>query len=131
VDILIREEFKHKMSSNNAIFTNQIINGNKKRIIYEQSVNTHLYNISDKDEGYYLLVSRLVTYKRIDLAVEALSKLGLPLVIVGDGLERNELENIIVPARLLYSMKKRILGLLLWNVRHPEDLLKHMVEEEL
>lgn len=60
-------------------------------------VNTHLYNISDKDENYYLIVSRLVTYKRIDLAVEAFNKMGLPLVIVGDGPQRNELEKIAKP----------------------------------
>lgn len=55
-------------------------------------VNTHLYNISDKDEEYYLIVSRLVTYKKIDIAVEAFNKLGYPLVIIGDGPEREKLE---------------------------------------
>jgi glycosyltransferase involved in cell wall biosynthesis len=34
---------------------------------------------------YYLIVSRLIPYKRIDLAVDAFSRLGLPLKIVGSG----------------------------------------------
>ncbi len=34
---------------------------------------------------YYLVVSRLNAYKRIDLAVEAFNRLRLPLVIAGDG----------------------------------------------
>lgn len=34
---------------------------------------------------YYLVVSRLVPYKRVDLAIEACNKLGLPLKIVGSG----------------------------------------------
>ena len=34
---------------------------------------------------YYLIVSRLIPYKRIDLAIEAFNRLGLPLVIAGIG----------------------------------------------
>jgi glycosyltransferase involved in cell wall biosynthesis len=41
---------------------------------------------------YYLVVSRLVAYKRIDLVVEAFNRLGWPLVVVGDGVERPRLE---------------------------------------
>ncbi len=41
---------------------------------------------------YYLIVSRLLSYKRIDLAVEAFNRLGLPLIIIGDGPERRRLE---------------------------------------
>ena len=41
---------------------------------------------------YYLLVSALVPYKRIDLAVTAFNGLKLPLKVVGDGPGRNKLE---------------------------------------
>ena len=47
---------------------------------------------SDGVDGYYLIVSRLNGYKRIDLAVEAFSRMGLPLFVVGDGPQRPELE---------------------------------------
>lgn len=47
-------------------------------------VNTHLYQLGEK-ENFYLIVSRLVRYKRVDLAVEAFNRLGLPLVVIGDG----------------------------------------------
>ncbi|MGL5257632.1 MAG: glycosyltransferase, partial [Proteocatella sp.] len=57
-------------------------------------VNTHVYNISDMDEDYYLVVSRLVPYKRIDIAVEAFNKLGLPLVVIGSGSEKEKLQKI-------------------------------------
>lgn len=36
-------------------------------------------------DDFYLVVSRLVEYKRIDLAVEACNRLGRRLVVVGDG----------------------------------------------
>lgn len=43
-------------------------------------------------QDYYLMVSRLVPYKRFDLAIEACNALGLPLWIVGDGRDRATLE---------------------------------------
>ncbi|MFQ6100099.1 MAG: glycosyltransferase [Anaerolineae bacterium] len=43
-------------------------------------------------DGYYLIVSRLIPYRRIDLAVHAFDQLGLPLVIAGDGRDRPRLE---------------------------------------
>ncbi len=42
-------------------------------------------------EGFLLIVSALVPYKRIDLAIEASRLAGLPLRIVGDGPERERL----------------------------------------
>ena len=42
-------------------------------------------------EGYLLIVSALVPYKRIDLAIEAAALAGLPLRIVGEGPERDRL----------------------------------------
>lgn len=41
---------------------------------------------------FYLIVSRLVQYKRIDLAIEAFNKLGLKLIIIGNGPERKKLQ---------------------------------------
>jgi glycosyltransferase involved in cell wall biosynthesis len=40
----------------------------------------------------FLIVSALVPYKRVDLAIEAARLAGVPLTIVGDGPERNRLE---------------------------------------
>ncbi len=37
------------------------------------------------ESDYYLIVSRLIPYKRIDLAVDACTRLGVPLKIVGSG----------------------------------------------
>ncbi|NLD44334.1 MAG: glycosyltransferase family 4 protein [Chloroflexi bacterium] len=48
-------------------------------------------------EDYYLIVSRLIPYKRIDLAVAAFNMLGLPLRIIGDGRDRRALEALAGP----------------------------------
>ncbi len=45
-------------------------------------------------QNYFLIVSRLIPYKRIDIAVEAFNKLKLPLKIVGTGSESNKLKNM-------------------------------------
>ena len=42
---------------------------------------------------YYLIVSRLVPYKRVDLAIEACRQLGRRLIIIGGGPDRGRLEH--------------------------------------
>ncbi len=43
---------------------------------------------------YLLLVARLYPYKRVDLAIEAANRLGVPLKIVGEGSDRPRLEQL-------------------------------------
>ena len=51
-------------------------------------------SISANKEKYFLIVSRLSAYKKIDKAIEAFNKLELPLVIVGRGKEEKNLKKI-------------------------------------
>ena len=46
------------------------------------------------DTRYFLIVSRLSAYKKIDKAIEAFNKLKLPLVIVGEGKEAKRLKKM-------------------------------------
>lgn len=48
-------------------------------------------------EEFYLAGGRLIPYKRLSLAVEAFSKLGLPLKIFGDGRDRAALQALAGP----------------------------------
>lgn len=66
----------------------------RESVVIHPSVRTKLFDISDTDEEYYLMVSRLVSYKMVDLAVKVFNELKLPLVIIGDGAERQRLENM-------------------------------------
>lgn len=45
-------------------------------------------------EDYYLMVSALVPYKKVDLAVRAFNSLGKPLVIIGQGSEFERLNQL-------------------------------------
>jgi len=49
------------------------------------------YHLGDSVGEYYLCVSRLVSHKRVDLAIQACQQLGRRLIVVGDGPEREQL----------------------------------------
>ena len=57
----------------------------KAHVIYPP-VNTEGFTLNTQKEGFYFTVSRMVPYKRIDLIVEAFSKMpDKKLVVIGDG----------------------------------------------
>lgn len=70
--------------------------GRDSVIIYPP-VDTARFRPAPSHDDYYLIVSRLVPYRRIDLAVQAFNLLGLPLVIAGDGRDRPRLEAMAGP----------------------------------
>jgi len=47
-----------------------------------------------KKSNFYLLVSRLVLYKKVDLVIEAFNRLNLPLTVVGIGSEEKKLKSL-------------------------------------
>ena len=60
--------------------------------IIHPPVDTTKFAPRNSHDDYFLIVSRLIPYKRIDLAVRAFNELGLPLVIIGDGRDRDNLQ---------------------------------------
>ena len=57
-------------------------------------VDIKRFKYNNPRENYYVSLNRLVPNKRIDLLIKAFNKLNLPLVIIGDGPERLNLEKI-------------------------------------
>lgn len=57
-------------------------------------VDTDKFKVKEGHSGYFLIVSTLTPYKRIDLAVELFNKIGRRLVIIGDGPQREYLQRI-------------------------------------
>lgn len=53
--------------------------------------------LGHEPEEYFLLVSRLVPYKRLDIVVEAFTRLSLPLRVVGEGRDRPALAALAGP----------------------------------
>ncbi|TLS52010.1 glycosyltransferase family 4 protein [Paenibacillus antri] len=60
-------------------------------------VNFSQFTISDKQEDYYLIVSRLLPYKRVDIVIESMNLSRQPLIIIGDGYDRQRLEKLAGP----------------------------------
>jgi glycosyltransferase involved in cell wall biosynthesis len=72
--------------------------GRESDIIFppvELSVNRFIDSKKRYGKKYYLLVSRLdFGYKKVDLAIKAFNKLGLPLVVVGTGRLEKKLKKL-------------------------------------
>lgn len=62
--------------------------------------------IAMKHPDYFLIVSSLVQYKRIDLAIDACNKLKLTLKIVGEGPDRARLEKLAGPTVEFYGWRQ-------------------------
>ena len=63
------------------------------KVIYPP-VDCNRFTISNEDDGYYLIVSALVPYKRIDIAVEAFGATERKLLIAGNGPELPRLKKM-------------------------------------
>jgi glycosyltransferase involved in cell wall biosynthesis len=68
--------------------------GKSATVIYPP-VDTDFYTVEDNKEDYYLAASRLVNYKKIDVIVEAFTKMpDKKLVVIGDGPDMNKIKKI-------------------------------------
>ncbi|MFZ2193017.1 MAG: glycosyltransferase [Candidatus Moraniibacteriota bacterium] len=82
----------------NSLYTQERIRKYYKqeaRVIYPPvSVIRNSETNTSKQEDYFLVVSRLSPYKKIDVIIEAFNKLELPLIIVGTGSQEKYLKSI-------------------------------------
>ena len=70
--------------------------GRESQLVYPPVDCSAFWPSADRGD-YYLIVSRLIPYKRIDLAVQAFNQLGLPLLVAGSGRDRAALEAMAAP----------------------------------
>ncbi len=64
--------------------------GRDSQVIYPP-VDMENARVVNNAKDYYLLVSQLLPHKNIDIAIDTFNKLGLPLVIAGDGPMKDKL----------------------------------------
>jgi glycosyltransferase involved in cell wall biosynthesis len=65
----------------------------KKAVVINYPIDIKRFIFSQDKEDFYLTSARLLGYKRIDVIIEAFNWLGWPLLITGDGPERERLES--------------------------------------
>lgn len=73
------------------------------------------FNAEQPREDFYLVLSELTPYKRIDLAVQAFAGTNRRLVVLGDGSERAKLEAMATPNISFHG-------------RQPQSAVKHYFE---
>lgn len=89
VYIAISEEIKKRIKT---------YYGKNAEVIYPPLVLVDTQEKKEVKEGaYFLIVSRLVPYKKVDIAIQACNALQLPLKIVGIGSEERYLKRIAGP----------------------------------
>jgi glycosyltransferase involved in cell wall biosynthesis len=66
-------------------------------VVVHPPVDVERFRPAATREDFYLIVSALVPYKRVDLAIEAFNRLGRPLVVAGTGPELERLRRIAGP----------------------------------
>jgi glycosyltransferase involved in cell wall biosynthesis len=66
----------------------------RESIVIPPPIDVQRFSIDEQDDDYYLILSRLVPYKKLDLAVKAFKKLNRQLIVIGEGTDRNRLESM-------------------------------------
>jgi glycosyltransferase involved in cell wall biosynthesis len=69
----------------------------KEAVVINPPTSVKNFYISDKRQDYFLIVGRLIAYKKHDLAIRAFNKLGMPLKIIGRGPEMKKLKKMAGP----------------------------------
>ncbi len=69
----------------------------REAIVIPPPIDVNRFQPDSVVDDYYLVLSRLMPYKRIDLAIEACTRMNRPLVVIGDGPDRNRLEALAGP----------------------------------
>ena len=88
----------HHFVANSRFVADRIrrVYGRDADVIYPP-VDVSRFRVDETAGDYYLVVSALTPYKRVDLAVEACTRLGRRLVVVGSGPEERRLRALAGP----------------------------------
>lgn len=65
-------------------------------------IDAERYERSNEVGEHYLVVSRFVPYKRVDLAIEAANRLGFPLKVIGAGPEEADLRRLATSRHITF-----------------------------
>ncbi|MBX4211492.1 MAG: glycosyltransferase [Candidatus Yanofskybacteria bacterium] len=70
---------------------------NRSSEIIYPPVDAQKFKVAEWVDDYFLMVGRLVTYKKFDMVINVFNNLGWPLKIVGTGIELQRLKKIAGP----------------------------------
>lgn len=88
----------------------------RNAVVIPPPIDVQRFYVAEAPGDYYLVISRLIAYKRIELAIKACNLLGRRLVIIGDGPDRARLASLAGPT-------VELLG------RQPDEVVTRMAAE--
>jgi len=69
----------------------------REATVIHPPIDVDRFRMSAEQDDYYLVLSRLVSYKRVDIAIEACNRLQRRLIVIGDGSDRERLQKLAGP----------------------------------
>jgi glycosyltransferase involved in cell wall biosynthesis len=69
----------------------------REAVVIPPPINANRFVLQVQQEDYYLVLARLVSYKRIDLAISSCNMLGKRLIVIGGGPEIDNLRALAGP----------------------------------
>lgn len=69
----------------------------KHAVVVNYPIDSTKFRFSHRKENFSLVSSRMLSYKKINVTIEAFNQLGWPLTIIGDGPERDRLKAMAGP----------------------------------
>jgi len=93
-DQLAAQRVNHFIANSNFVAKRIKNYYNRESTVIYPPVDTENFYISPDLGNYYLVISRLKPYKKVDLVIKAFNKLNLPLKIIGTGEEENKLKKM-------------------------------------
>ncbi|HEY6437362.1 MAG TPA: glycosyltransferase, partial [Ignavibacteriaceae bacterium] len=68
---------------------------NRDSVVIYPPVDVDKFSVSEKKDDYYLIASRFVPYKKVDLVVEAFNQMpNKKLIVIGSGPDKEKIKNI-------------------------------------
>jgi glycosyltransferase involved in cell wall biosynthesis len=97
---LVKMDRKYAQEPDLYIANSRVVAGRIRKAYGRQAltlpypIDSNKFLFSDRKDDFYLVASRLLGYKRIDVTVRAFNELGWPLVVIGDGPEQKALKSL-------------------------------------
>jgi len=67
-------------------------------VVIPPPIEVNRFQVGTEQDDYYLILARLVSYKSIDLAIQACTALNRRLIVIGEGPDRARLERMSGPS---------------------------------
>lgn len=94
-DVIAANRVDYFIANSNYIAKRIKKNYNKEATVIYPPVNTDDFELYEQKEDFYLVASRMVPYKKIDVVVKAFSQMpDRRLVVIGDGPDFDRIKNI-------------------------------------